>query len=188
MQRDAKGIVTSRREIGTTTTPGADDYTVLGQAFPDFEASAHGELSMGPVDLSFLVRGQFGNQMFNNTALVYSTKGNALQSKNFLRSALTDPTGIKEPSVFSSRWIEDASFIRGQNATVAYNLPRTLPQLASARLYASVDNLFLMTDYTGVDPEVANARAGGSNLEQPGIDNPHYPTPRTFTAGIQLDF
>jgi len=188
VQRDAKGIVTSRREIGTTTTPGADDYTVLGQAFPDFEASAHGELSAGPFDLSFLVRGQFGNQMFNNTALVYSTKGNALQSKNFLRSALTDPTGIKEPSVFSSRWIEDASFIRGQNATVAYNLPSTLPQLASARLYASVDNLFLMTDYTGVDPEVANARAGGSNLEQPGIDNPHYPTPRTFTAGIQLDF
>ena len=66
------------------------DDTVLGQAFPDFEASAHGQLSAGPFDLSFLVRGQFGNQMFNNTALVYSTKGNVLQSKNFLRSALTD--------------------------------------------------------------------------------------------------
>jgi TonB-dependent starch-binding outer membrane protein SusC len=188
VQRDANGIITSRKEIGTTTTPAAEDYTVLGQAFPDFEASAHGELSAGPFDLSFLVRGQFGNQMFNNTALVYSTKGNALQSKNFLRSALTDPTGIKEPSVFSSRWIEDASFIRGQNFTVAYNLPSTLPQLASARVYGSVDNLFLVTDYTGVDPEVTNARAGGSNLEQPGIDNLHYPSPRTFTVGMQIGF
>jgi iron complex outermembrane receptor protein len=178
VQQDANGNISSRREIGTTTTPAAEDYTVLGQAFPDFEASAHGELSAGPFDLSFLVRGQFGNQMFNNTALVYSTKGNAL----------TDPTGIKEPSVFSSRWIEDASFIRGQNVTFAYNLPSTLPQLANARVYASVDNLFLVTDYTGVDPEVTNARAGGSNLEQPGIDNLHYPSPRTFTAGMQIGF
>ena len=189
VQLDEKGNVIRREVVGTTATPAAEDYTVLGQAFPDFEASAHGQLSAGRFDLSFLVRGQFGNQMFNNTALVYSTKGNALQSKNFLRSALTDPTGIKEPSIFSSRWIEDASFIRGQNITVAYNVPGgALPQLANARIYGAVDNVFLFTDYTGVDPEVTIARAGGSNLEQPGIDNPHYPTPRTFTAGVQIGF
>jgi len=86
-----------------------------------------------------LVRGAFGQDVFNNTALVYSTKGNALQGKNFLRDALTDPIGLREASIFSSRWIEDGSFLRLQNVTLGYtfDIPKGLGSARTARLYVS---------------------------------------------------
>ncbi|HEX6926486.1 MAG TPA: TonB-dependent receptor [Longimicrobiaceae bacterium] len=183
---DEEGNEVSRRLVGETTSPGADDYRVLGDANPDFSLSGRGQLVAGRFDMSFLVRGVFGQDILNNTALVYSTKGNALQDKNFLKSALNDPTGIREPAIFSSRWIEDGSFIRMQNITLGYRVPltRLIPQANDTRVYLSADNLFLITDYSGYDPE-AHTAAG---LASRGIDYLNYPNPRTFTLGVSLGF
>ena len=123
---------------------------------------------------------------FNNTALVYSTKSNALQGKNFLSTALNDPTGIKEPAIFSSRWIEKGTYLRLQNLTVDYQL--TLPGFAgarSARAYVSGDNLLLLTGYKGYDPEV---QAGYQGLGVRGVDYLSYPRPRTITGGLRVAF
>jgi iron complex outermembrane receptor protein len=171
---------------GTTVTPNAADYGVLGDANPDFSLSGRAMLRTGPVDFSFLVRGAFGQDVLNNTALVYSTKGNALQDKNFLTSALDDPTGIREPAIFSSRWIEDGTFVRLQNVTLGYTMPvnRLVPQVRNTRVYVSGDNLLLLTDYTGYDPE-AHTAAG---LASRGIDYLNYPNPRTVTLGVSLGF
>jgi iron complex outermembrane receptor protein len=126
-----------------------------------------------------------GQDVFNNTALVYSTKGNALQGKNFLASALTDPTGLHEPAIFSSRWVESGSFVRLQNITLEYalDLPM-LRQVQGARLYVSADNLFLITGYSGLDPEVYSS----TGLAVRGIDYLSYPRPRTITGGLRLTF
>jgi hypothetical protein len=62
-----------------------------------------------------------GRDVFNNTALVYSSKANVLQGRNFLRSALDDGTAFGESAKYSSRWIENGSFLRLQNLTVGYN-------------------------------------------------------------------
>jgi TonB-dependent starch-binding outer membrane protein SusC len=170
---------------GRTTSPSADDYDVIGDANPDFSISGRGQLVAGNFDMSFLVRGVFGQDVLNNTALVYSTKGNALQDKNFLTSALDDPTGIREPAIFSSRWIEDGSYVRLQNVTLGYTVPASLiPQAQNARIYVSGDNLFLVTDYTGYDPE-AHTSAG---LASRGVDYLNYPNPRTLTLGVSLGF
>jgi TonB-linked SusC/RagA family outer membrane protein len=171
---------------GTTVTPNAADYGVIGDANPDFSLSGRAMLRTGPVDFSFLVRGAFGQDVLNNTALVYSTKGNALQDKNFLTSALDDPTGIREPAIFSSRWIEDGTFVRLQNVTLGYTMPvnRLVPQVRNTRVYVSGDNLLLLTDYTGYDPE-AHTAAG---LASRGIDYLNYPNPRTVTLGVSLGF
>ena len=186
VQRDSEGNEVGRQLVGETTSPGSDDYQVLGDANPDFSLSARGQLLLGNFDMSFLMRGVFGQDILNNTALVYSTKGNALQDKNFLRPALSDPTGIREPAIFSSRWLEDGSFIRLQNVTLGYRAPlsRLIPQAQNTRIYVSADNLFLITDYTGYDPE-AHTSAG---LASRGIDYLNYPNPRTFTLGVSLGF
>jgi iron complex outermembrane receptor protein len=184
--RDADGKEISRSLIGQTITPTADDNVVLGDANPDFSLGGHGQLTLGALDLSFLVRGVFGQDVLNNTALVYSTKGNALQDKNFLRSALNDGTGITQPAIYSSRWIERGSFVRLQNVTLGYTLPSVgvLRQAQNTRLYVSGDNLILLTGYNGYDPE-ANTDSG---LASRGIDYLNYPNPRTLTLGIQLGF
>jgi TonB-linked SusC/RagA family outer membrane protein len=171
---------------GQTTTPLASDYAIIGNAYPDFTLGLHSTVSWGKFDVSLQMRGAFGQDVFNNTALVYSTKSNALQGKNFLRNALTDPIDIREPAIYSSRWVESASYMRLQNITVGYSfhLPGPPGAPRSARVYASGDNLLLLTGYSGLDPEV-HQQVG---LASVGIDYLSYPRPRTLTAGVQLAF
>src|SRR5213592_2627054 len=146
---------------GRTTTrggPAAADYQVIGNANPDFTIGLHNQVNWGKFDISFLLRASVGQDVFNNTALVWSTKSNALQVKNFLAPALTDGTDLHEPAIYSSRWVESASFLRLQNITVEYalDLPFLTNSARSARLYVSADNLFVITGYSGLDPEVSS--------------------------------
>ena len=170
---------------GQTLSPTGDDEMILGNANPSFALGLRSNGAIGHFDASWLWRGEFGRTVFNNTALVYSTKGNALQSKNFLKSALSDPIGLREPAIFSSRWLENGRFIRLQNATVGYTL--TLPGrlgVHTTRLYVSGDNLLLFTPYSGYDPEVF-VDAGTASR---GIDYLTYPRARTFTLGAHVGF
>jgi len=179
---------------GRTTSPLANDYAVIGNANPKFTFGFRNQVTFGKFDISALIRGSVGQDVFNNTALVYSTKGNALQDKNFLRPALTDPTGLHEPAIYSSRWVEKASFVRLQNLTVDYalDLPALTRNARSAHLYVSVDNLFVLTGYSGLDPEVSNLNQASLNpdagLAARGIDYLSYPRPRTVTGGLRLVF
>ena len=171
---------------GETASPGGGDYGIIGNANPDFTLGIHSNANYGNFDVSFLINSAIGQDVFNNTALVYETKSNALTDANFLRPALNDPTGIREPAIFSSRWIENASFTRLQNVTVGYtfDLPVLGGGVRNTRLYLSGDNLFVITDYKGLDPEV-HTQAG---LASRGIDYLHYPRARTFTGGLRVTF
>jgi iron complex outermembrane receptor protein len=174
---------------GKTTVrgnPDAADYRVIGHANPDFTLGFNSQVNWNRFDLSFLVHAAVGQDVFNNSALVYSTKSNALQDKNFLKTALDDPTGIHEPAIYSSRWVENASFVRLQNITLGYDLhmPWLMNTARSMRVYVSADNLLLITGYSGLDPEVYS----GTGLAVRGVDYLVYPHPRTFTGGVRLVF
>jgi iron complex outermembrane receptor protein len=99
---------------------------------------------------------------------------------------LSDPTGLHEPAIFSSRWVENADFVRLQNVTLEYNLdlPMLTRNARSARVYLSADNLVTLTGYSGLDPEVY-ASAG---LASRGVDYLSYPRPRLVTGGIRFVF
>src|SRR5690606_13279707 len=93
--------------------------------------------------------------------------------------------GIFEtPLIASSRFIEDASFLRLDNATVGYRFNTSNTRyFKQARLYVTGQNLFVLTNYSGVDPEV---NLGGLD---PGIDNRnYYPRTRSFVVGVNLTF
>jgi len=172
---------------GETFSPTGADEGIIGNANPSFSLGFHSNLNWNKFDASWNWRGEFGRDVFNNTALVYSTKGNAKQGRNFLATALADPTGISEPSIYSSRWIENGRFVRLQNVTVGYTF--TLPQLTGrpTRVYVSGDNLLLFTPYTGYDPEVfTDATVNGVGTR--GIDYLTYPRARTITTGVRLSF
>ncbi len=171
---------------GETTSPAGDDDEIIGNANPDFTLGLTSNGRWGNFDASWLWRAEFGKDVFNNTALVYSTKTNVLQDRNFLASALDDPDAIGEPAIYSSRWIEDGSFVRLQNLTIGYTFnTRSISRFArSARVFVSGDNLFLLTGYDGYDPEVFVRRG----LASRGIDYVTYPRARTFTTGFQFEF
>jgi len=178
------GCVNGRSTTGAG--PAAADYRVIGNANPDFTVGFHSQINWNRFDVSFLVRAVVGQDVFNNTALVYGSRSAAIGGANFLRTGLTDPTGIHEPSIYSSRWVESASFVRLQNITVGYdlNVPFLMRSARSARLYVSADNLILLTGYSGLDPEVYS----GTGLAVRGIDYLVFPHPRTITGGLRLLF
>jgi len=171
---------------GQTISPTGDDEMIIGNANPSFTLGLRSNATAGKFDASWLWRGEFGRDVFNNTALVYSTKSNAKSSRNFLASALTDPIGIDEPAIYSSRWVESGRFIRLQNATVGYTftIPGSLAAGRTARLYLSGDNLLLFTPYSGYDPEVFT----DAGIASRGIDYLTYPRARTFTLGAHVGF
>jgi TonB-dependent starch-binding outer membrane protein SusC len=175
----------SGNKSGTTTAPSAADFRVLGNANPTFALGWRNQVNYGKFDAQVLVRASVGGKTFNNTALVYATKGNALQNKNFIKSALDDGVAIDQPSIYSSRWLESASFVRVQNLTVGYTF--TMPRQGrrdNARFYLSGDNLLLLTGYSGYDPEVFAA----AGLASRGIDYLSYPRARTFTTGVKITY
>lgn len=175
-----------------TTNPADSDRDVVGSANPSFSLGVSNNGSFGKFDASWLWRGEFGGKVFNNTNLVYRTKSNATQGRNFLADALPvsmggkDDDAITEPAKFSDRWIEDRTFVRLQNVTLGYtfNMPSRLMGGRSARVFASGDNLMLFSGYSGYDPEVFVA----SGLASRGIDYLTYPRSRTFTLGTRLQF
>ena len=166
--------------------PTGDDRAILGNAQPDFTYGFRANVDWKAWDFSLFIRGVQGVDVFNNTRLVYETKSGVTQGQNFLAAALDDPDGTTEAAKFSSRWIEDGSFIRLDNLTIGYTIDtaQVMSQLSSARIYFSANNLLTITGYEGYDPEV-NTNAGLATL---GIDYTNYPRPRTFTVGVTLGF
>ena len=169
---------------GLTTSPTDADREIIGSANPNFSLGLSNNAAWGSIDASWLWRGEFGGKVFNNTALVYQTKSNATQARNFLAAALQDPDVITEPAKFSDRWISDRSFVRLQNVTLGYNVPTRLTRGRPTRVFLSGDNLVLFSDYPGYDPEVFVS----TGLASRGIDYATYPRARTFTLGARTQF
>jgi iron complex outermembrane receptor protein len=169
---------------GETVNPTDEDKEVIGNANPTFTTGLRSNGTWNSFDFSWLWRGEFGGHVFNNTALVYQSKGDALQGRNFLRAALSDKDDIKEAAKYSSRWVESRTFIRLQNLTVGYQVPKSYTAGRATRVYVAGDNLFLMSDYSGYDPEVFVS----SGLASRGIDYVVYPPARRFTLGARVQF
>jgi transcription-repair coupling factor (superfamily II helicase) len=84
--------------------------------------------------------------------------------------------------------VEDGSYLRIQNISLGYNLPKkwlSVARLSSARLYVSAQNVHTFTKYSGYDPEIGSFN---KNVLTQNVDNGHYPTPRTLTIGANIQF
>ncbi len=129
-------------------------------------------------DLSTVIRGNFNNYVYNNINSDKGIKlvGNSLEFvNNTLNTALED--GFLKNEYFSDHYIENASFMRVDNITLGYAFDKIVTNRFNGRVYATVQNVAVITNYTGLDPEVSN-----------GIDNNIYPRPRTFLVGLNLNF
>jgi iron complex outermembrane receptor protein len=130
------------------------------------------------LDLGFTLRAYLGNYVYNNTASAngwYDELNQAAGPINLHRSVLK--YGFVRSQFYSDVYVEDASFLRMDNITLGYTLPRTRA-FQSVRVFGTVQNAFTLTGYSGVDPEA------GLN----GIDNVIYPRSRTFSLGATLGF
>lgn len=166
----------------------ADENSVIGTAAPDFTYGFGSTLFYKNWDFRLNFRGSKGNDVLNNTALNLGSM-TQLPSNNILESSIEQGLSVNENKQYSSRFIEDGSFLRLDNLTLGYTFSVTqVTFLRSARVYLSGQNLLLFTDYSGLDPEVNSDVTGGGGRTPLGIDYLSYPRSRTFTLGASLSF
>ena len=183
--KDASGISQFNKRDGNKTSgsgfPGiGTDYWYMGDAQPKLLVGWNNNFRYRNFDFNFFFRGTFGNKIFNATRadLSYVT---AAAVNNIQVSAKDDKVADIKNSFYSNRYIESGSYVRLDNATLAYTFTKLVNGINSIRVYVTGNNIFTITKYTGIDPEI---NQGGI---APGIDyNNFYPKTRTVMFGINL--
>jgi TonB-dependent starch-binding outer membrane protein SusC len=162
------------------------DETIIGNGLPDFEFGWSNTVRYKNFDFNFLLRGSIGHDLINSYRAFYETPV-AKGQYNIVNSKYFNPD-INATQVFSSLHVEDASFVKLDNATIGYTFPLSSSSvIRSLRAYLSGQNLFMITDYTGVDPEVRYS--DGTNVLAPGVDRREtWVWTRSFTLGVNVQF
>lgn len=165
----------------------SEDEKVIGTAQPDFTFGFSNSLTYKNFTLGFNFRGSVGNDVFNLTGNNLGYLSN-LPGRNVFKEALTSGVLRSQPKQYSSRWIEDGSFVRLDNITLGYNFDlEKFPALSSARVFITGQNLLLFTKYSGLDPEV-NSDVSGTGIAPLGVDYLAYPKAKTVSLGLNVSF
>ncbi|AKD54651.1 SusC/RagA family TonB-linked outer membrane protein [Spirosoma radiotolerans] len=176
-----------------------NDRQFVTSPWPTLQAGAQFNGSYKNFSLNIQLVGTFGYTVYNDVRRILDS----YQNTNFRRdispwtptnTGTTDPrlgleSGdqgiISNNLAYSDRWLENASYVRFRNIEIGYNLPKELANrfhARGARIYVSGQNLFTITGYSGLDPDVT-----GANIQERGVDNGHWPTPRVISLGINCD-
>ncbi|MGY4536723.1 TonB-linked SusC/RagA family outer membrane protein [Mucilaginibacter sp. UYNi724] len=166
---------------------GIDVLSVQGSPNPKFTAGLTNNFSYGNWNLSFFLNAATGFQIYNNTANAFFYKGNLVSGRNVTKSvAATNENPLNSGEV-STRFLEKGDFLRLSNASVGYTFPVKNSVFKTLRLSVTGQNLFLITSYTGLDPEV-NTDKQRNDVASRGIDYTSYPKARIFTLGLNASF
>lgn len=181
-----------------------DDRTKIGSPTPDFTLGINGSFEYKNFDLSFLLTGAFGQEIFNGTQrqdLSYTNhtteildrwtgEGTSNETPRYTWSDVNNNYRV------SDLYIEDGSYMKVKNIQLGYNIPKKLLdkiQIQAWRFYVSGENLFTFTNYSGADPEIGSItyedpETGAKNSLNSGIDRGIYPQARTFRFGTSITF
>lgn len=158
-----------------------DDRYFYKKPAPDVLVGINTQVMYKDFSFGLSAHGYFGNYLYNN---YFSNSGVLRAIKNpinFIGNVSTNylETGFENNQYLSDYYIENASFLRLDNINLGYNVGRIFKDAASLRLAVSIQNVFIITKYKGLDPE---------NASDSGVDNNIYPRPRIFSLGLNLDF
>jgi len=173
-----------------------DDRTMIGNPHPDYTLGINLNASYKGFDINVAMNGVFGNQIMksyrswsdspqdNHTSEIFGRWHGAGTSNKLPRLTTNSHSNW---NYVSDIYVEDGDYLRMQNITLGYDFKQLFPKmpLQQARLYVSAQNLFTITGYSGMDPDVGY---GHSSSWSSGIDCGFYPSPRTYLVGVNLKF
>lgn len=177
----------------------SEDRTIIGKGDPVHIGGFTNNFAYKDFDLSIFFQWSYGNDIMNANKLMFENSFNMKKNLNQFASYANrwtfDNQGSNIPvasssesnKVFSSRIIEDGSFLRLKTVSLGYNLPARLLKgkfISRARFYVSAQNLYTWTNYSGYDPEVSIKNTSIN----PGLDFSAYPRSGSFTVGVNLNF
>lgn len=173
---------TGERTGETTTTPAYKDRTITGCAQPKLNFGWNNTFNYKNWNATVFFTGVFGNDIYNGTRANYMSPEMLSGGKNVLKEFLEHPT--ESPSYPSDRFIEKGSYLRLSTLSIGYTFKNFNGWLQNLQLYVTCNNLFTITGYKGLDPEV---NLGGID---PGVDYRWsvYPHTRTTMVGLKINF
>lgn len=169
-----------------------NDRTVVGSAIPNIIYGINANMSYGNLDFAMNFNGVAGNEIYNHTTMSLFSKSQLSRSNNSTDFGIQYPTeSINNSNTVSTRYLESGSFLRLNNATIGYNLRPSQIGLSDSfqniRISLTGQNLFVITDYSGYDPEV-NTGATTGGVQTFGVDRFTYPRARTFMVNLNFTF
>ena len=169
-----------------------DDRRVVGSAIPTAIYGFYANLNYKAFNLGLNFNGVAGNKVYNHTTMTLFSKAQLAQSNNTTDFAIQYPNeALTNANIVSTRYLENGSFLRLNNATLGYSL--TPNEIGLGDIFQNINlsvtgqNLFVITEYSGFDPEV-NTGTASSEIQTFGIDRFTYPRARTFTINLNLTF
>ncbi|PZX56643.1 SusC/RagA family TonB-linked outer membrane protein [Algoriphagus chordae] len=184
-----EGLTEDGQYILSTTNP--DEFEKLGNGLPKGEFGFANNFVWNQWNFSFFFRGAWGHDLYNSYRGFYENQDASSNTWNSVNTTKTEV--VTSTPTFNSSYIEDASFIRLDNLELGYNFKTSSKNLNAFRVYFAAQNLFTITDYTGIDPEVRVTDSengdGFTTSLSPGIErrNTYFQT-RSFTLGVTLNF
>ncbi len=205
IQKNAKPGDIRYKDIDGNGKIDEDDKVYSGSGIPNFEYSINFSATYKDFDFTMFWQGVSGNKIYNgnrfemegmeagrnftkNTLNAWTPDN---KNTNMPRAVLGDPNGNTNES---TRFLEDGGFLKLRNIQIGYTLPKSICNklhLSKMRLYASGQNLLTLTDYTGIDPEVAgvmNSKTGEIDALTRGVDRTIYPMTKSYVFGLQVTF
>ncbi|MEL6809772.1 MAG: SusC/RagA family TonB-linked outer membrane protein [Bacteroidota bacterium] len=189
---DDQGFPTYRDVNGDGVGDPDSDKTFVGKsALPEITGGLSLNARYKNFSLNTFFNAQAGFYVYNATDNAFFTAGGIVIGKNVTEAAVTSGEDGAASTAVSDRFLEKGDFIRMQNATLSYDWPLAEDSFFdSFRLSVTGQNLFILTDYSGLDPEVSvnTGSINASNIPTRGIDYAAYPRPRTVTFGVNARF
>ena len=179
--RDANGNKTGE----TTSSPEYKDRYIAGNAQPKLNFGWNNTFSLKNWSLTLFFTGVLGNKIYNGSRAHYTAPDFFAGGKNVLKEFIADrPATDNLSNIPSDRFLEKGNYLRLQTLSLGYTFKHLGDWLQSLQIYGTINNVFTITGYKGLDPEV---NMGGI---QPGVDFrwSNYPHTRTFMAGVRVNF
>lgn len=180
--RDFQGYDSNGQQIG-------DVQKFVGKsAIPDINIGISTSFTYKNWDASASLTGKYGGYIYSNTRNAFFTAGSIGNGRNVTRDVLTSGEASNNAPDVSTRFLESGDFLRLQNLTIGYNFKlKDSSKIKKLRFSVTGQNLFVITPYSGLDPEV-NTSNVLNNVPSLGVDYTSYPTPRTYTFGLIATF
>lgn len=198
---DENGNMTYEDKDGNGVYDNSDKY-IAGSPHPDFTYGINSSLTFKDFEFSFFLYGSQGNDVYNVAETANYDMGMGLNLRRDVFNSHWSSTNTAEQNLMakyprpaanhnikhSDRFVEDGSYLRLKNIMLGYNLPvkkwKVKNWLSALKIYVSAQNLFTITGYSGMDPEV-NSWGGDTNA---GLDYLTYPNVKTITFGAKVQF
>lgn len=160
-------------------TGSSDNLYVDHSATPDVIMGLSSRMTYKKWFLNFSLRSSIGNYNYNNVQSRMEFQNNSYDTSGYLKNIVTSglTTNFANAQYLSDYYIQNASFLKMDNISLGYNFDKLFNTKLAASLYGTVQNVFTVTNYKGLDPEVDG-----------GIDNNIYPRPRVFLVGLRVNF